>query len=521
MCYPASSIVRLDHYNWDGDEIIHEEAIPSSRPVVGLASKHKNYSIDIREFLVSERNCILRKAIDVELSKFINKIPNGDWAKFNSRKDGSFDYRANMLAAYVSKRIHYTIKEKVGKYWLFPDETLHIKAGDCEDRAFLLASLMLASGISGYNIRVALGQVKYYVGSSKPQIFDHVWVMYKNERGRWLLFEPLHVNHPSKNIRRKRVPSVPTSGVTRIEYVPWFLFNDAHLWRVVTSDVRPNFKNSIQKKWNRFDPTFAGQVHRNIIIDEALKGAPPWFIDGLKRNYLAVPFSQSYVDKVDLPFTYDPRDHFDNGYIDEGWQKIIENMKKFKADNHDLDSFALSTHAIADFYAHTTYAHFARLDTSDPQKPKVQVYNPENPGIWYTKKPDYSKNSEIDLASGNFSFNKRYWNKSRDQIPSVWNGKIISGRYAQRSDSQDFIERFVYIPSGLENRNDFPERGSLPHHNEIAVDDSTIKDNSKHKLYSPKNIPGKEHLFFGNQFLWRKNAAIIHVRDVFKKNWNG
>jgi hypothetical protein len=344
--------------------------------------------------------------------------------------------------------------------------------------------------------------------------------MYKNEHGTWILFEPLHLRHRSKNIRRKRIPTITTTTPACIEYVPWFLFNDAHLWRVATNEKRDSFKDIIQKKWRRFDPTFAGQVHRNIIIDEALNEAPSWFIDGLKRNYLSVPFSQSYLDKVDLPWSYDPRDHFDNGYIEEGWKKVILNLDKFKKDNHNLDSFATATHAIADFYAHTTYAHFAKLDTTEPQKPKVRAYDPETPGNWYIKRPDYSKGSDFDLTSGKFSINKKYWTKSRDLIPAEWNGEIISGRYAQRSDSQDFIERFVYIPGELEAKGDFPKRGSLPHHNEIAVDDSAIKDNSKHKLYKPTKSYGDDRMSFENQFRWRKNAAVAHVRDVFLKNWN-
>jgi transglutaminase-like putative cysteine protease len=41
--------------------------------------------------------------------------------------------------------------------WLFPDETLALKRGDCEDISFLIASLLIASGISPYTVRVAIG----------------------------------------------------------------------------------------------------------------------------------------------------------------------------------------------------------------------------------------------------------------------------------------------------------------------------------------------------------------------------
>jgi predicted transglutaminase-like cysteine proteinase len=64
-----------------------------------------------------------------------------------------------------------------------PDETLKLRSGDCEDRALLIASMLLASGISSFNVRVALGKFRAWMGEEHDD-FGHVWVMYKDESGR-------------------------------------------------------------------------------------------------------------------------------------------------------------------------------------------------------------------------------------------------------------------------------------------------------------------------------------------------
>ena len=69
--------------------------------------------------------------------------------------------------------------------------------------------------------------------------------------------------------------------------------------------------------WNRFDPSFAASVH-NTIFDEALGDiASADAISAMKRQSLWMDANIA---------TYDPRDHFDNGYIEQGWQKVNERL---------------------------------------------------------------------------------------------------------------------------------------------------------------------------------------------------
>ena len=173
-------------WNWDGESIIHESIVPSSRPVV--MQQKGWYDIDVREFLVTENNAIMRRTLQNDVKKFIQKFEGASWELFSSRDPGSFDLRSYVVTQFVSKKIEYRESVELDP-WQFPDETLKLRSGDCEDRALLIASMLLASGISSFNVRVALGKFRAWMGE-KHDDFDHVWVMYKDESGKWQVIDP-------------------------------------------------------------------------------------------------------------------------------------------------------------------------------------------------------------------------------------------------------------------------------------------------------------------------------------------
>ena len=158
--------------------MVFQPIVPSSRPVIG---RQQMYDIDIREFLVTERNAVIKRVLETDFRTFVSGKPNG-WEKFTVRAKGNFDFRAQAVAEWVGQAIEYDRKISRDP-WQFAEETLTLRTGDCEDRAFLMASMLLASGISGYHVRVALGHVR----TSGGKTFDHAWVMYKSEMGRWML----------------------------------------------------------------------------------------------------------------------------------------------------------------------------------------------------------------------------------------------------------------------------------------------------------------------------------------------
>ncbi len=533
MCLIQSNIRGLEKYNWEGDIIIHDSTVPSSRPVVGFpATKKYEYEIDVREFLVTEHNSLMQKTLREDIAGYLKEMAGGNLDLFQSRKEDAYDYRAHIIASFVAEKIAYDKKDG-GDPWQFPDETLHVKKGDCEDRAFLIASLLIASGISSYNVRVALGKV-LMTKNKKTNEYDHAWVMYKNEKGQWSLIEPLKINNRVKERKASNKKDSPRrsdvfqfSNATA-EYQPYFVFNDSHLWSLVRKGDTPKFQDSIsvRRKWSKFKPTFAGEVHKSI-LNAALAGADQRVINTLNRYFSRAVFGivGPLVDDIDRR-SYNPLDHFDNCFIDDGWNLVKERLQVFKQSNiQNLDYFALAAHGIADFYAHSSYCHFAAIFQEQNEKNDyAELYDHANPS--FGGPPDYTSDCGFDLANEKFTVNEIYWNlkkRTRDQIPPVWNGKLISGRYAQSKDTWKSIigqitEGPTRIPQQYLIQPDFYKRGAVPHHNEIAVDEETMA--GSHKLYSQTTEGRDDIMCFANQFRWRKNSAIRHIRNAFKENWN-
>jgi hypothetical protein len=538
MCLAYSRITGLARWNWDGDEIIHESVVPSSRPIVGQGDE-TSYDIDVREFLVSEDNQVIKKTIRENLRRYAGSLAWGNWDLFSSKRPGSFDHRADVVTAFVGDTIKYKRSGK-GDAWMFPDETLSIRSGDCEDRAFLLASLLIGAGISDYNIRVAIGKIIVekpadHSGGSAPRkrksasrSHDHVWVMYKNEAGEWMLLEPLLGSAAAK--RKTAGLALPTRR-DRVEYRPQFVFNNRHLWAIHGSGIHLSFSDSVvlSQEWKKIDPAFAGEVHKTLLQDALTRdpeGNPASadvmaFTDRM-NSYFHTKFGY-ILDDVDARRRYDPLEHFDNGLLQEAWNLLDYRTQEF-ARTKSPDVFSLVAHGLADFYAHSSYGHFADLDP-DAKAPgnTFKIYSDAALGAIQSR-IQYDSGSGYDLATWNFSANRRQWNGTPAQRSALWAGKILSGRFAQQGDQNiPFPKNFSvpeYLSYIMEPRsveewpsghylNVHPEIASLPHHYEVAVDEED-KD-SRHILYSGA--------VFKTQFERRKNTAIHHIRKVFYENW--
>lgn len=534
MCLSGHLVPSFGKWNWDGDTIIRDSVVPSSRPAVGYTSLAKSYDIDVREFLVTEGNAMMhrtlygsREDMDSRAKDFFSvrdylRSIKGDITLFTSRKARSFDYRANILTSYVNDHISYQ-PGKGRDSWQFPDETIFLKKGDCEDRAILLASLLLASGISGYNVRVALGKVVHHSDSSRRKTtYDHVWVMYKSEAGRWLLLELFDSNRAiiTERTSKRSSKSKLLNPSDRIEYIPFFLFNKDHLWRVEHPKHPRQLQEVLSKDWHKLNPKFVGEVHKSILNEALAAICPQPVLDNLNRHFNHIGGIGPLVDDVD-DFTkngYHPFDHFDNGYIDESWGRVKARLDKFNQDNADIDSFAYAAHGIADFYSHSSYLHFAKLNPEDGNESAV-LCDPDHLLECLEQEPVYSAASKFELNSNKqgTSINPEYWIGPTNEAAALWNKKLISGRFAQKNDSHDILEGLVCFPKELTEVEDFKKRGALPHHNEIAVD----KENGRNNLYKPlQGSSNMERYAYRNQYRWRYNTAVRHIKKAFTENWH-
>ena len=130
-----------ERYNWSGDAVIRETVIWDKRAILG--SQNIYVPTDIRSWL---------KIGGYAMNRALNCLDLPE-----AREKETFDLRAWKIWKHVSESIEYQA-DKSG-FWLLPEETLHLGRGGCEDSAFLLASMLLASGISDHCLRVVLGRV--------------------------------------------------------------------------------------------------------------------------------------------------------------------------------------------------------------------------------------------------------------------------------------------------------------------------------------------------------------------------
>lgn len=493
MCIILSNIKGNSQWNWDGDSVAFDTIIKAMRYVPEVGVSKQRYDIDIREFLTSQSNALMHRALN-EIADGI--VPENRYKLF-IREKGAFDYRAQKVLEYVTTKIKYK-KRKSRNFdaWLFPDETISLGYGDCEDRSFLLASLLIASGISNYFIRVALGYVFDHQTKKKN---EHVWVMYRNEHGLWMILDPLSSTRlPSKKVSKNYLKS----ECNRYEYIPEFVFNDAHLWEIQARDGdKSTFSTYVHERysrkdfWKTFNPEFGVAVHSNI------------FAEALYATKCFSAPDMAFINAASIAIdgnigTYHPFDHFDNAYIDKSWDRVNQRLC-----TGNLTDFAFACHAVADFYAHTSYPHFF-LD-----KEKIPIY-PQGMGVVndpQVKDAVYRTSSAVaNTDSMNFDIYSSSTNNAptsrTDAVRNFWITQgIISGRYAQPNDNSDgFFARLTHYPNELKVTSELDMRKWLPHHDEIAVDGETPSAN--HRLYNNNT--------YTNEFNKRVAAAIEHTKQI-------
>lgn len=460
MCMQKSAVRPYQKWRWAGDEIAFSPVIPAARRVTG--SRRRGYPIDIREYLSIDGNAVVRRWLEREV---LGRLKKADQLRFLFRTRGAFDFRAETVRQAMG-RLEYKPGKRGFDEWLFPDETLHVGGGDCEDLAFVFAALLAASGISPDCIRVALGKIVDHTNPDAPRAWDHAWVVYQRESGAWEILEPLAWVRPPGDGGGATDGTPPAD----IEYIPHFVFNSRHLWRVRSTERRAGapFADYLASRpdhyWSGFEPAFAAKAHDEI-FDLALR---PKGVSGL--DLLAIKAESLAVDVNVL--AYDPRDHFDFAYVEEGWQRVDERLK-----SPGIGDFALAGHAIADFYAHTLYGHFTAAQAVGGALP---VYDPARPLPPATLRYGFLAGAPLPHCADPGA-----------DVDAHWRGRLISGQWWRW---------YTTYPDELER--EVGPRFCLPDHDILAVDGPT--DTRGHFLYM-------DAATFRRQYDLRRNAAIVHV----------
>lgn len=211
--------------------ILRDTTIEKKRYVIG---RKEPITTDIREWLSFTNNIIMKEILTQLRGK--GSLPA-------TKERGDFDKRAMVIWRFVTHSVSYvhdTAQYKKDDFWLFPPETYQIGKGDCEDTSFLLASLLIAGGISPFCVRVVLGRA--YDRKNKP-LGGHCWSIYKNEAGRWCILESTLTDIPS------RMPGADelTEEGQHFRYEPLYCFNGHHLWEILPSRAPKKATGNLKK----------------------------------------------------------------------------------------------------------------------------------------------------------------------------------------------------------------------------------------------------------------------------------
>lgn len=111
---------------------------------------------------------------------------------------------------------------KFNEYWQFPNETLVLKCGDCEDGSLLMAAMMAVAGVPEWRIRVNAG----WAINNRGRKEGHGYVTYcRTKDNNWVILDWCY--HPDPSIR---VCDKPLAKNNANYHDIWFSFNSQHSW---------------------------------------------------------------------------------------------------------------------------------------------------------------------------------------------------------------------------------------------------------------------------------------------------
>jgi hypothetical protein len=246
-------------------------------------------------------------------------------------------------------------------------------------------------------------------------------------------------------------------------------------------------------------------VHRSIVTDAfALLPQPHPLLLGLLHSEFTVFVNNAdmTVDWADMPWRYHPFDHFDSGFIAESWARARSRAEACldPANAQAPHTFALVAHAVADFYAHSSYAHFAARDAAGAL---LLAKTADWDDVPLARDPDYSPGSDFDLSR--FAPNPN-WRGDITKRVSYWNRALLSGRWRFPGDFGVDPNSTTWLQEVRRPRLDV--RNGLPLHDEIAVDKAAA-DGGANALYTPR--------VFAEQFTLRYDAAVRHIAMLLSK----
>ena len=174
-----------------------------------------------------------RKRIDVDVRNFIvaNDDILEDLVERYNLKRPTYNETAHACQKFVVDFIEYKSDEMTSsceEFWQFPFETVTARAGDCEDGAILMASLMIMAGIPNWRVKVAGGTVR---PQPTAPLGGHAYCLFLADRENSMEWE-IHdwCYYEDSNIPTGKKPLAKDGGYNNSYIDIWFTFNNEFAW---------------------------------------------------------------------------------------------------------------------------------------------------------------------------------------------------------------------------------------------------------------------------------------------------
>lgn len=201
-------------YHWEGKRRLADPLVTKKRRLPDRTDVAAQLALDIRCWLAPTDDAVMRGALAGPVLRHLaRRLPEPTAWDHD-------DLRAKLVWDFVVERVVTIHDHHDHDYWQFPEETLHLRSGDCEDKSFLAASLLGAAGILPERIRVVMGAVVKSRQKNPRRIIGHAWPIYRDSSGRWCALEP-NLNHlPVADANGRLVVPTRAADLRRVEFLP-------------------------------------------------------------------------------------------------------------------------------------------------------------------------------------------------------------------------------------------------------------------------------------------------------------
>lgn len=185
-----------------------------------------------------------RKRIDIDVRNFI--VANDDILKDIIKEYGlkkkTYNETAYACQKFVVDFLSYKDDEMNSyceEFWQFPFETIASKAGDCEDGAILMASLMINAGIPNWRVKVVGGTVR---PQPTAPLGGHAYCIYLADREDGSMEWEIHdwCYYEDTDVPTGKKPLAKEGGYNQCYIDVWFAFNNQYTWSDVERNIEDN-----------------------------------------------------------------------------------------------------------------------------------------------------------------------------------------------------------------------------------------------------------------------------------------